>query len=191
MKKITRIGVDKEIMDRHQVQGELHEARGKLEVEKHGLMPGGDPTPIEITKFMTASIAHILEKEFGKRLGDEGVRIVDPFCGTGVFVDTLITKMDYMTNAELARKWDSGELECIELLPEVAEMARAVLEDAYEKRMGVRRKCNFVHVADTFNVNPKTNLEYTEEEIKQHELDAVERKKQQARERRAKMKLLK
>ena len=46
-------------------------------------------TPQEIVDFMCASVAEVLEKEFGKTLGTKDVNILDPCTGTGNFIVNL------------------------------------------------------------------------------------------------------
>ncbi len=50
-------------------------------------------TPQEIVDFMCASVAEVLEKEFGKSLGDKDVHILDPCTGTGTFIVNLINRI--------------------------------------------------------------------------------------------------
>ena len=50
-------------------------------------------TPQEIVDFMCASVAEVLEAEFGKKLGDPGVHILDPCTGTGNFIVNLIGRI--------------------------------------------------------------------------------------------------
>ena len=49
-------------------------------------------TPVEIVDFIIRSVHHILKSEFGmeKGLGEHGVKILDPFTGTGTFLVRLI-----------------------------------------------------------------------------------------------------
>ena len=50
-------------------------------------------TPQEIVNFMCASVAEVLEKEFGKSLSSPDVFIIDPCTGTGNFVVNLLRRM--------------------------------------------------------------------------------------------------
>ncbi len=50
-------------------------------------------TPQPIVDFMCASVAEVLEKEFGKSLSSPGVYIIDPCTGTGNFVVNLLRRM--------------------------------------------------------------------------------------------------
>ncbi|MCW5767921.1 MAG: N-6 DNA methylase [Phycisphaeraceae bacterium] len=49
-------------------------------------------TPQPIVDFMCASVEWVLEQEFGKKLGDDGVNILDPCTGTGNFVVNLMRR---------------------------------------------------------------------------------------------------
>ncbi|MBL8880458.1 MAG: N-6 DNA methylase, partial [Phycisphaerales bacterium] len=50
-------------------------------------------TPQEIVDFMCASVAEVLEKEFGKHLWSDDVYIIDPCTGTGNFIVNLIRRI--------------------------------------------------------------------------------------------------
>jgi len=50
-------------------------------------------TPQEIVDFMCASVAEVLETEFGMTLGSKGVNILDPCTGTGNFIVNLIGRI--------------------------------------------------------------------------------------------------
>ena len=47
-------------------------------------------TPVEIVDFILHSVEAVLEEEFGQRLTDENVHILDPFTGTGTFLVRLL-----------------------------------------------------------------------------------------------------
>jgi predicted helicase len=50
-------------------------------------------TPQEIVNFMCASVAEVLEKEFGKSLSSPDVFIIDPCTGTGNFIVNLMRRI--------------------------------------------------------------------------------------------------
>jgi len=50
-------------------------------------------TPQEIVDFMCASVAEVLDKEFGKKLWSDDVYIIDPCTGTGNFIVNLIRRI--------------------------------------------------------------------------------------------------
>jgi predicted helicase len=49
-------------------------------------------TPQEIVDFMCAAVEEVLANEFGKKLGDDGVYVIDPCTGTGSFVANLLRR---------------------------------------------------------------------------------------------------
>ena len=49
-------------------------------------------TPQPIVDFMCAAVEEVLQNEFGKKLGDEGVYVLDPATGTGNFIVNLIRR---------------------------------------------------------------------------------------------------
>ena len=50
-------------------------------------------TPQEIVNFMCASVAEVLQSEFGKTLGDKDVQVLDPCTGTGNFIVNLLRRI--------------------------------------------------------------------------------------------------
>jgi predicted helicase len=50
-------------------------------------------TPQEIVDFMCASVAEVLDQEFGKKLWSDDVYIIDPCTGTGNFIVNLIRRI--------------------------------------------------------------------------------------------------
>ena len=50
-------------------------------------------TPQEIVDFICASVAQVLQSEFGMGLGDEGVNILDPCTGTGNFIVNILRRI--------------------------------------------------------------------------------------------------
>ena len=49
-------------------------------------------TPQEIVDFMCAAVEEVLENEFGVKLGDEGVTVIDPATGTGNFIVNILRR---------------------------------------------------------------------------------------------------
>ena len=47
-------------------------------------------TPEKIVDFILASADRVLRDEFGHSLSDEGVHVLDPFTGTGIFLVRLL-----------------------------------------------------------------------------------------------------
>ena len=47
-------------------------------------------TPVEVVDFIIHSVEHVLQAQFGRSLNDRGVKIIDPFTGTGTFITRLL-----------------------------------------------------------------------------------------------------
>ncbi len=61
-------------------------------------------TPQPIVDFMAHSVVEILQKEFGKALGDQGVNILDPCTGTGNFIVNLLRRVPKRDLARMYRE---------------------------------------------------------------------------------------
>ncbi len=71
-------------------------------------------TPVEIVDFMLRSVDAVCRDQFGKGLTAEGVHVLDPFTGTGTFLNRLLTARDgdgrYLVRDEdLERKYGGKE----------------------------------------------------------------------------------
>ena len=64
-------------------------------------------TPVEIVDFILHSVQHVLHEEFGAKLGDAGVHVLDPFTGTGTFITRLI-QSGILSKDEIVRKYGGG-----------------------------------------------------------------------------------
>ena len=60
-------------------------------------------TPQEVVEFMVAATDELLQREFGKKLGDAGVCVIDPCTGTGNFVVQLLRRVARANPRELER----------------------------------------------------------------------------------------
>ena len=60
-------------------------------------------TPQEVVEFMVAATDELLGREFGKKLGDPGVCVIDPCTGTGNFVVQLLRRVARANPRELER----------------------------------------------------------------------------------------
>lgn len=71
-------------------------------------------TPVECVDFIIRSVDEVLRQEFGRKLSDADVNIIDPFTGTGTFMTRLI-QSGLISRADLPRKF-SGELKANEIV---------------------------------------------------------------------------
>lgn len=102
----------------------------KKTVEKLGIVY----TPIEIVDFMIKSVNEILQAEFGKDLGSEGVQIMDPFTGTGTFI-TRMLQSGLISPEQMERKY-KNEIFANELVPLAYYIASINIEAVYHGLIG-------------------------------------------------------
>ncbi len=76
--------------DRQKIIIELYDKFFKtalpMTVERLGIVY----TPVEVVDFILRSVDEVLYKNFGRRLSDKNVHVLDPFAGTGTFIVRLI-----------------------------------------------------------------------------------------------------
>ena len=136
---------------RQKVIKELYERFIKTAFPKMAEKLGVAYTPIEIVDFILESTNEILKQEFNKSLTDQGVHIMDPFTGTGTFINRLISNENLIKKEDLPQKF-SKELHANEIMLLPYYVASINIESAYNSRMGGKYK-NFpgVTLTDTFN----------------------------------------
>ncbi len=117
-------------------------------------------TPQPIVNFMVKSVEHILQKEFGRSLGDENTHIIDPFVGTGNFIVRIMREMQ---KAKLTQKYKS-ELHCNEVMLLPYYIASMNIEHAYYELTGKYEPFEGICLVDTFDVgNVKQSSFFTSE----------------------------
>lgn len=111
-------------------------------------------TPIEVVDFILRSADAVSRQEFGKGLTDEGVHILDPFTGTGTFINRLLTLPDLITDHDLPRKYAS-ELHANEWLLLPYYIAAVKIEQGYMSRRPDDPYQPFegIVLTDTFELN--------------------------------------
>lgn len=114
------------------------------EADTHGIVY----TPQPIVNFMVRSVEEILQKEFGRSLGDKGVHILDPFVGTGNFIVRI---MQEIKTTDLPYKYEN-ELHCNELMLLPYYIASMNIEHAYFERTGEYRPFPGICMVDTFEL---------------------------------------
>ncbi len=105
-------------------------------------------TPQPIVDFMVRSVAEILEQEFGRSLGDEGVHVIDPFVGTGNF---LVRMMREIPRTALERKYAS-ELHCNEVMLLPYYIASMNIEHEYYDATEMYEPFEGICLVDTFDL---------------------------------------
>lgn len=108
-------------------------------------------TPVEIVDFIIHSVEHVLGREFGASIGDEGVHVLDPFAGTGTFVVRLL-QSGLLRPADLARKY-ANELHANEILLLAYYIAAINIEATYhDLASGKYKPFNGIVLTDTFQM---------------------------------------
>lgn len=92
-------------------------------------------TPIQIVDYMLHATDRALQREFGRRLCDEGVHILDPFSGTGSYMAQLVSDPELMPADRLPAKY-AGELHSNEILLLAYYIMVVNVEYAYHSRVG-------------------------------------------------------
>jgi predicted helicase len=115
------------------------------EADTHGIVY----TPQPIVNFMVRSVEEILQKEFGRSLGDQGVHILDPFVGTGNFIVRI---MQEIKATDLQYKYEN-ELHCNEVMLLPYYIASMNIEHAYFERTGEYKAFPGICLVDTFELS--------------------------------------
>ena len=110
-------------------------------------------TPVEVVDFILNSADHVLRKEFGRGLTDEGVHVLDPFTGTGIFLVRLL-QSGLIQEADLERKYRE-ELHANEIVLLAYYIAAIHIEEAYRGQRGPDsgyEPFKGIVLTDTFNL---------------------------------------
>lgn len=91
-------------------------------------------TPNEIVDYILNATDSILKEEFGQKLSDRDVNILDPFTGTGTFIVNLIQNRSLMPESLLTEKY-CKEIWCNEILLLAYYIATINIEYAYHSRV--------------------------------------------------------
>ncbi len=139
---------------RQRVLMELYEKFFSTAMKKDADRLGIVYTPVQIVDFILASADHVARSEFGRGLTDEGVHVLDPFTGTGIFLVRLLQSA-LIRDADLKRKY-SEELHANELVLLAYYIAAIHIEEAFHGRAGDDgdyEPFGGIVLTDTFNLH--------------------------------------
>ena len=145
-------GLDNSVA-RQRVLMELYEKFFATALKKEADRLGIVYTPVEVVDFILNSADHVLRKEFGRGLSDEGVHVLDPFTGTGIFLVRLL-QSGLIQDADLERKYRE-ELHANEIVLLAYYIAAIHIEEAYRGRLGPEsayEPFKGIVLTDTFNL---------------------------------------
>ena len=141
---------------RQRVLLELYEKFFAIALKKDAERLGIVYTPVEIVDFILHSADEVLRSEFGRSLSAEGVHVLDPFAGAGVFLARLL-QSDLIQASDLERKY-RNELHANEIVLLAYYIAAVNIEEAYRGERGEDsdyEPFNGIVLTDTFNLNKK------------------------------------
>ena len=110
-------------------------------------------TPIEAVDYILHATDAVMREEFGFGLGERGVKILDPFTGTGTFLVRAITS-DLIAQEDLPHKY-RNDLYASEIVPLAYYIAGINIENAYHERRGDGSYEGFdnLSLTDTFQLS--------------------------------------
>ena len=110
-------------------------------------------TPIEAVDYILHSTDAVMRKEFAFGLGQQGIKILDPFTGTGTFLVRAITS-DLFKQEDLPHKYRK-DLYASEIVPLGYYIAGINIENAYHERRGGGTYEGFdnLSLTDTFQLS--------------------------------------
>ncbi len=125
-------------------------------------------TPVELVDFILRSADAVARAEFGRGLSDPGVNILDPFTGTGTFVNRLLTQRgshgEYLVrDGDLDRKFHvaarglagsaATEIHANEVVLLAYYLAALKIEEGYRDRTGGYEPFEGIVLTDTFHLS--------------------------------------
>ena len=127
-------------------------------------------TPVEVVDFIIHSVEYVLNEQFGRSLNDRGVKIIDPFTGTGTFITRLlqsgiIKDIEYKYNNEIFAN---------EIVLLAYYIASVNIENVYHDLLGNEKIYSpfpGICLTDTFELGEQM---YAKTKPKQKEIDGFE-----------------
>ena len=128
-------------------------------------------TPHEIVDFMVCAVDHYMQREFGKRLGDDGIVIIDPATGTGNFVVQLLRHVSEH-NRDKLEVFYADRLFANEVLLMPYYIASLNIEHTWSSLVDERQPFEGLCFVDTLDLSPRMS---GEERTQQRDLFISER----------------
>ena len=125
----NRVADTKTVSERQQLILTLYDKFFKSAFPKTTAQLGIVYTPTEVVDFIIHSINHILQSEFHTHLGEQGVKILDPFTGTGTFITRLL-QSGLISPEQLEYKY-KHEIHCNEIVLLAYYIAGINIEQVY------------------------------------------------------------
>ncbi|MBE8950863.1 MAG: DEAD/DEAH box helicase [Quinella sp. 3Q1] len=138
--------------DRQRIIIRLYDSFFKFALKKTVDKLGIVYTPVEVVDFILRSVDSVLKKNFGKRISDKNVHIIDPFTGTGTFIVRLI-QSGLIQPKDLLRKY-LRELHANEIVLLAYYIAAINIENAFHAAFPAKNYQPFEGICftDTFEL---------------------------------------
>lgn len=167
--EVQEIGDDREKRQNFikKIYGNFFVVVDKKGTEKHGIVY----TPVEIIDFIINSVEHLLDDNFGKSFKNMGVKVLEPFAGTGTFISRLLESGHFGNN--LRAKYEK-DITANELILLAHYIATVNIETTYQslRRGSEYAPFNGMTYVDTLGMNPR-HLTHPEKSKKQQKLDSL------------------
>ncbi len=111
-------------------------------------------TPVQCVNFMIRSVNQILKSEFDTQLYDRGVKIIDPFTGTGTFVAQMLKYFSTVTDKDTLSYKYQHDIYCNEIVLLAYYIADVNIETVFNSILESKEYLpyNGISLADTFNI---------------------------------------
>ena len=159
-----RVATSSDPTARLRVMLDVYESFFKKAMPREVQQLGVAYTPVELVDFMVRSVDAVCRQEFGKGVTGEGVHVLDPFTGTGTYINRLLTEKTasgewLIEDADLRRKFTGEgnvervpELHANEILLLAYYLAAIKIEEGYQQRTGDYRPFEGIVLTDTFEL---------------------------------------
>ena len=117
-------------------------------------------TPQEIVDFMCAAVEEVLADEFGKKLGDDGVFVIDPATGTGSFAVNLLRRA-YQSNPRHFERFYREQLFANEVMLMPYYIASLNIEHEYYDLTGQYAPFEGVCFVDTLDLAEGAQMRFS------------------------------
>lgn len=118
-------------------------------------------TPVEIVDFILKSANDVLYANFGHRLSDKNVQIIDPFVGTGTFISRLLSgELGFIQKTSLEYKYQN-EVHANEIVLLAYYVAAVNCESTMSQRLNRHIPFDGLVLTDTFH-SKKIDEEWNE-----------------------------
>ena len=135
-----RCAIVKTAEDKQKIIIELYDKFFQIAAPKTVERLGIVYTPVEVVDFILRSVDDVLYKNFGRRITDKNVHVLDPFAGTGTFIVRLI-QSGLIRQKDLRRKY-LHELHANEIVLLAYYIAAINIENAFHSirnyELGIR-----------------------------------------------------